>query len=65
MKRYGHAWLRFARLPTKPMNHQEVIAQMQTLDLAFFPFYNEATDTVNVMYRLEKGGYGLLLPELE
>ena len=45
------------------MNHQEVIAQMQTLNLSFFPFYNEATDTVNVMYRLEKGGYGLLLPE--
>ena len=56
--------LEIRRLPTKPMNHQEVIAQMQTLDLAFFPFYNEATDTVNVMYRLEKGGYGLLLPEL-
>jgi putative sigma-54 modulation protein len=57
--------LEIRRLPTKPMNHQEVIAQMQTLNLSFFPFYNEATDTVNVMYRLEKGGYGLLLPELE
>lgn len=57
--------LEIRRLPTKPMNHQEVIAQMETLNLSFFPFYNEATDTVNVMYRLEKGGYGLLLPELQ
>jgi putative sigma-54 modulation protein len=57
--------LEIRRLPTKPMNHEEVIAQMEALNLSFFPFYNEATDTVNVMYRLDKGGYGLLLPELE
>lgn len=53
------------RLPTKPMGDQEVIAQMETLGLSFFPFFNEATGSVNVMYRLDKGGYGLLLPELE
>jgi hypothetical protein len=27
--------------------------------------FNEASNTVNVMYRLDKGGYGLLVPELE
>lgn len=53
------------RLPTKPMGDQEVIAQMESLGLAFFPFFNEATDSVNVMYRLDKGGYGLLVPELD
>lgn len=53
------------RVPTKPMGDQEVIAQMKTLGLSFFPFYNEATDRVNVMYRLNKGGYGLLVPELQ
>ncbi|HLI09926.1 MAG TPA: ribosome-associated translation inhibitor RaiA [Ktedonobacteraceae bacterium] len=57
--------LEIRRLSTKPMNHEEVIAQMEALNLSFFPFYNEATETVNVMYRLDKGGYGLLLPELE
>jgi putative sigma-54 modulation protein len=57
--------LEIRRIPTKPMNHEEVIAQMEVLGLSFFPFYNEATDTVNVMYRLDKGGYGLLLPALE
>jgi putative sigma-54 modulation protein len=53
------------RVPSKPMGDQEVIAQMEALGLTFFPFYNEATDSVNVMYRLSKGGYGLLVPELQ
>ena len=53
------------RVPTKPMGDQEVIAQMEVLGLSFFPFYNEATNSVNVMYRLSKGGYGLLVPELD
>jgi len=53
------------RVPTKPMGDQEVIAQMETLGLSFFPFFNEATNNVNVMYRLGKGNYGLLVPELD
>lgn len=57
--------LEIRRVPSKPMGDQEVIAQMETLGLAFFPFYNEATNRVNVMYRLSKGGYGLLVPELD
>ncbi len=52
-------------MPTKPMDDQEVIAQMETFGLTFFPFFNEATNSVNVMYRLDKGGYGLLVPELD
>jgi putative sigma-54 modulation protein len=57
--------LEIRRVPGKPMNHEEVIAQMEALGLSFLPFYNEATGSVNVMYRLDKGGYGLLLPTLE
>jgi putative sigma-54 modulation protein len=53
------------RIPTKPMNDQQVIAQMKTHGLSFYPFFNEETQSVNVMYRLETGGYGLLLPALE
>ena len=53
------------RVPTKPMGDQEVIAQMETLGLSFFPFFNEATNKVNVMYSLGKGEYGLLVPELD
>lgn len=57
--------LEIRRVPGKPMDDQEVIAQMETLGLSFLPFYNEATNSVNVMYRLSRGGYGLLVPELD
>jgi putative sigma-54 modulation protein len=60
-------WLRvleIRRVPTKPMDDQEVIAQMEELGVSFLPFFNEATNSVNVMYKLGQGGYGLLVPEL-
>lgn len=53
------------RLPTKPMNDQEVIAEMEKSKAAFYPFFNAETNSVNVMYRLEDGGYGLLVPTLD
>jgi ribosome hibernation promoting factor len=53
------------RIQTKPMSDQEVIAEMETHGLSFYPFFNEETRSVNVMYRLEGGGYGLLVPALE
>ena len=53
------------RIPTLPMNDQQVIAQMEAHGFSFYPFFNEETRSVNVMYRLETGGYGLLLPALE
>ena len=52
------------RLPTRPMTDQEVIAQMEHDRLAFCPFFNQETNSVNVMYRLDNGGYGLLVPAL-
>jgi putative sigma-54 modulation protein len=52
------------RLPAKAMTDQEVIAQMENESLAFCPFFNQETNSVNVMYRLENGGYGLLVPSL-
>ncbi len=52
------------RLPTKPMNDQEVIAQMEKSGAPFLPFFNEETNSVNVMYRLDGGGYGLLVPAI-
>ena len=52
------------RLPTRPMTDQEVIAHMENDGLAFYPFFNQETDSVNVMYRLDGGGYGLLVPSL-
>src|SRR5215469_17074664 len=52
------------RIQTKPMNDQEAIAQMESLGISFYPFFNEATSSINVMYRLDSGGYGLLVPDL-
>ena len=57
--------LEISRLPTTPMNDHEVIAQMEVSGALFLPFFNEATNSVNVMYKLGSGGYGLLLPELD
>ena len=53
------------RLPTKPMNDQEVIAHMERDGVDFLPFFNDDTGTVNVMYKLAEGGYGLLIPSVE
>ncbi len=53
------------RIQTKPMNDQEAIIQMESLGISFYPFFNEATNSINVMYRLDTGGYGLLVPDLD
>jgi putative sigma-54 modulation protein len=53
------------RLPTKPMSDQEVIAEMKKTGSSFYPFFNEETNSVNVMYQLPEGGYGLLVPIVE
>jgi putative sigma-54 modulation protein len=53
------------RIHTKPMSGQEVFAQMEAHGLSFYPFINEETRSINVMYRLDSGGYGLLVPALE
>jgi putative sigma-54 modulation protein len=57
--------LEIRRVATRPMNDQEVIAHMEAHHLSYYPFFNEETQSVNVMYRLEQGGYGLLVPTLE
>ena len=57
--------LEIRRIPARPMNDQEVIAHMKEHQLTYYPFFNEETLSVNVMYRLDNGGYGLLVPALE
>lgn len=56
--------LEIRRISTSPMNDQQVINHMEALNLSYYPFFNEETQSVNVMYRLEQGGYGLLIPTL-
>jgi len=45
-----------------PMNEDEAIAQMELLGHNFFMFQHGETGEVNVLYRRESGGYGLLVP---
>lgn len=52
-------------IATRPMTDSEVIAQMEAHRLDFYPFFNKETGSVNVIYRLAEGGYGLLVPALE
>lgn len=57
--------LEIRRLPTQPMTDNEVIEQMEKSGNSFYPFFNEETNSVNVMYKLDTGGYGLLVPAQE
>ncbi|MDE2749898.1 MAG: ribosome-associated translation inhibitor RaiA [Chloroflexota bacterium] len=45
-----------------PMNEEEAIEQLELLDHSFYMFMNAETEQVNVMYRRDSGGYGILIP---
>jgi len=47
----------------KPMSIEEASLQLEMLDHPFFVFRNEETSQTEVLYRREKGGYGLLSPD--
>lgn len=54
--------IRHKEIPLTEMNEQEAIEQMELLSHAFFMFKNADTGAVNVLYRREDGGYGVLVP---
>ena len=45
-----------------PMNEEEAIEQLELLDHNFYMFMNADSDQINVLYRRESGGYGILGP---
>lgn len=47
------------------MTEEEAIEQMELLGHTFFMFYNAESGGVNVLYKREAGGYGVLVPNLE
>lgn len=55
--------VRTKRFAIKPMNVEEAILQMNLLGHEFFMFLNADTNQANVVYRREKGDYGLIEPE--
>ena len=56
--------VRVKKFSVKPMAVEDAITQMELLGHDFFLFLNEATDTMNVLYRRHDGSYGLLQPEM-
>ncbi len=47
------------------MNEDEAIEQMELLGHGFFVFFNMDTNGINVLYRRESGGYGVLVPDMQ
>ncbi len=52
-------------IPVAAMNEAEAVEQMELLGHTFFLFFNDATGSVNVLYKRASGGYGVLVPQLE
>jgi len=51
------------KFPFRPMSPEEATMQMDLLGHNFFVFRNGDNGNVNVVYRRNDGGYGLLVPE--
>lgn len=55
--------VRTKHFAVKPMSTDEAILQMELLEHQFFLFRNEGSGEINVVYRRNDGGFGLLEPE--
>jgi putative sigma-54 modulation protein len=57
--------VRRKEVPVTTMNEAEAIEQMELLGHTFFVFFNDATGSVNILYKRANSGYGVLVPRLE
>lgn len=55
--------VRMKRFSVKPMRPDEAVDQMELLGHTFFLFLNADEGQMNVVYRRNDGGFGLLAPE--
>ena len=55
--------MRTKHFTVKPMSTEEAILQMNLLDHSFYVFRNVETEAINVVYRRNNGGYGLIETE--
>ena len=55
--------IRVKKFAIKPMSVEEAILQMNLLDHEFFAFRDQETEQVNVVYKRNDGGYGLIVGE--
>lgn len=49
----------------KPQSVEEAILQMNLVDHKFYLFLNEDNSGINLVYKRNDGGYGLITPEVE
>ena len=59
----GGGIVRTKRFAMKPMTQEDAVLQMELLGHDFFVFRNGSTMEVNVVYRRNDGGYGVIEPE--
>ena len=59
----GGGIVRTKRFAMKPMTQEDAVLQMELLGHDFFVFRNASTMEVNVVYRRNDGGYGVIEPE--
>lgn len=52
--------VRRKKFALQPMSVEEAILQMELLEHSFYVFLNSETDAVDVVYKRNDGGYGLL-----
>jgi putative sigma-54 modulation protein len=52
-------------VPVSPMSEEEAIEQMELLGHRFFVFYHADRNRINVLYKRDSGGYGVLDPKLD
>lgn len=57
--------LRTKSVSLKPESVDEAILQMNLLGHMFYMFLNAETSEINVVYKRNDGGYGVLVPEIE
>ncbi len=55
--------IRTKEIPLRPMSLDEAILQMNMLGHSFFMFLNGETGDVNVVYRRNVDGYGVIVPQ--
>ncbi len=55
--------LRRKQVELMPMREEEAIEQLELLDHSFYLFMNAESAQVNVLYRRDNGGYGILVPQ--
>ena len=57
--------VRTKTISLKPQSVEEAILQMNLVGHQFYVFLNEESGVVNVVYRRNDEGYGLIVPEVE